>query len=427
MVPPTIWRVHIGQTALRRRALLKATVLGAALACSPAQYRTLLAGPVARGAGPYGALLGPDANGLLLPKGFRSRIVAVSGLRVGLVDGASPYVWHPAPDGAACFPEADGGWRYVNNSEVAGGQGGVGGIRFAPDGSTLEAYSVLEGTSRNCAGGVTPWGTWLSCEEAGDGGQVWECAPDGSWEGVPHPMLGLYNHEAVAVDPVNQHLFLTEDDPGGLFYRWVMAEGRFDDAIANGRMRADGPEDGTLQAAVMAEDGAVEWVDLPDPTATPLRDSVDATRFDGGEGIWYDSGFVYFTTKGDNRVWVHDIAGQRISVLYDGVEDPEGGLAGVDNVTIAPSGDVLVAEDGGNMEIRMITADTREVVPLVRLPGPAHEGSEVTGPCFSPDGTRLYFSSQRAGLDGPGEGITYEVTGPFRTERVGIAATATPS
>ena len=131
VVPPTIWRVHIGQTALRRRALLKATVLGAALACSPAQYRTLLAGPVARGAGPYGALLGPDANGLLLPKGFRSRIVAVSGLRVGLVDGASPYVWHTAPDGAACFPEADGGWRYVNNSEVDGGEGGVGGEQGA--------------------------------------------------------------------------------------------------------------------------------------------------------------------------------------------------------------------------------------------------------------------------------------------------------
>ncbi|WP_205712369.1 alkaline phosphatase PhoX [Euzebya rosea] len=417
--------MHIGQTALRRRTLLKATVLGAVLACSPAQYRTLLAGPVVRGEGPYGALLGPDANGLMLPKGFRSRIIAASGLRVGLADGASSYVWHPAPDGAACFPEDDGGWRYVNNSEVGEGAGGVGGIRFAADGSTIDAYPVLQGTSRNCAGGITPWGTWLSCEEAGDSGQVWECPPDGSWAGEPHPMLGRFNHEAVAVDPVNQHLFLTEDDPAGLFYRWVMAEGRFDEAMAEGRMRARDEGDGVLQAAVLADDGSVEWVDVDDPTATPLRERTAGTAFNGGEGIWYDSGFVYFTTKGDNRVWVHDVEAQTITTLYHAETDPDGGLTGVDNVTVAPSGDVLVAEDGGDMEIRLITADTREVVPLVRMPGPEHEGSEVTGPCFSPDGSRLYFSSQRAGLDGPGDGLTYEVTGPFRTQRVGIAATTT--
>jgi secreted PhoX family phosphatase len=148
--------------------------------------------------------------------------------------------------------------------------------------------------------------------------------------------------------------------------------------------------------------------------------------FRGGEGCWYDTDIVYFTTKFDNRVWAYDAAASEIELLYAG----GGPLSGVDNVTVDPrSGDVLVAEDGGNLEIVLITPD-RAVAPLLRATGPAHTGSEIAGPAMSPDGTRLYFSSQR----GYGDGVTYEVRGPFRTERTRVdrgtqspAATSEPS
>jgi uncharacterized protein len=420
--------MHIGQTALSRRSLLKASALGAAISFSPSFYKHALAAPSRAGNGPYGPLLAPDANGVALPAGFTSRVIAVSGTPV-VGEGplgqpiALPYVWHTFPDGAACFPDGDGGYHYVNNAEVLGGLGGAGAIHFDADGRIVSAYPILEGTSGNCAGGATPWGTWMSCEEAGNAGQVWECAPDGSFEGQALPMLGFFNHEAVAVDPINQHLFLTEDNGSGLFYRWVMAAGRYDEAMSTGRFRAMDATDGTLQSARLADDGSVTWVDVPDPTATPLRQTVQATPFRGAEGIWYDSSYVYFTTKGDDRVWAHDIEAQTITVLYDPTDFATPPLTGVDNVTIAPSGDVLIAEDGGDLEIRLITADTREVAPMMRLPGIEHRASEITGPCFSPDGSRLYFSSQRGGLRTPGIGITFEITGPFRTERVGVAAT----
>lgn len=428
--------MHVGTTVVRRRTLLKGAALGTALAFSPAFYRHALAAPTTEGPGPYGALQDPDANGVMLPEGFTSRIVAVSGEPV-LTSGDVPtsYLWHTFPDGSACFPTEDGGWRYVCNSEVPGGLGGAGGIQFDADGNIVDAYSVLTGTSTNCAGGPTPWGTWLSCEENGDDGQVYECDPDGATTQVL-PALGSFNHEAVAVDPDNEVLYLTEDTGDGCFYRFLPTS--YPDLTAGGQ----------LQAAQLDGDGFVTWLDVsPESAPTPVRlQQPDATRFDGGEGIWFDQlapgkpGFVYFTTKGTNQVWVLDIAMNRIAVLYDAADFDEPVLTGVDNVTIAPSGDVLVAEDGGNLEIVLISADTREVAPIMRLTGDEHLGSEITGPSFSPDGTRLFFSSQRgrrpgiAPLDiselfgpaeqlpGSGLGITYEITGPFRSERVGIAA-----
>jgi len=137
-----------------------------------------------------------------------------------------------------------------------------------------------------------------------------------------------------------------------------------------------------------------------------------AKVFNGGEGVWFDSDHVYFTTKGDNRVWDLDIATQRLSVLYDAaVAGPDAPLTGVDNLVVSRSGDIFVGEDGGNLEVVMISTEG-QVAPVVRLVG--HDLSEVTGPAFSPDGSRLYFSSQR-GTDG--RGVTFQVTGPFRTRR----------
>jgi len=137
----------------------------------------------------------------------------------------------------------------------------------------------------------------------------------------------------------------------------------------------------------------------------------DSTPFRGGEGIWYHDGVIYFSTKGDNRIWKYTVATSTLRVLYDRATSSNPILSGVDNVTVSPMGDVLVGEDGGDMQI-VALLPSGSIKPVVQIAGQA--GSEITGPALSPDGKRLYFSSQRAptgnALD---PGFTYEVTGPF--------------
>jgi len=347
------------------------------------------------------ALEAPDANGLQLSEGFRSRVVARSGERPV---AASAYVWHAAPDGGATFASDDGGWIYVSNAELA--SGGVGALSFAPDGSLRDAYSILSGTIRNCAGGATPWGTWLSCEEFA-GGRVHECDPYGREPAVVRPELGVFQHEAVAVDPVTHFFYLTEDVPDGRLYRFVPVGRRGD-----GRPEYAG---GSLEVAqvIGSPGGRVVWHPLPDPSGspTPTRLQVAAsTRFAGGEGIDVRDGIVYFSTKHDNRVWALDTRSDELSVLYDAASFAVPVLTGVDNVVVSPWGDVLVAEDGGNLEIVALTPGG-DVNPVVRIAN--HPLSEVTGPAFDPSGTRLYFSSQRGAAGRSNAGITYEVEGPF--------------
>ena len=167
---------------------------------------------------------------------------------------------------------------------------------------------------------------------------------------------------------------------------------------------------------VVSGSGRVSWLPAANPLLPQSQNRLDGTAvFSGGEGIWYDDGHVYFTNKGDNRVWDLDVRAQTLRLLYDAKAiGPKAPLTGVDNVVVSRSGDIFVAEDGGNLEVVMITPD-RVVAPVVRLIG--HSKSEITGPAFSPDGSRLYFSSQR-GPDVTGVGITFEVRGPFRTKRV---------
>ena len=405
-----------------RRRFLRVGVAGATGAALLPSVRVAAAQTASAGASPYGSIdgLAPNADGVVVPDGFTARVVAVAGEPVARTE----YRWHLFPDGAATFDDGNGGWYYVCNSEVfnfmAPASGGASAIHFSPEGEVLDAYPILEGSHSNCAGGPTPWGTWLSCEEAfvGDG-LVWECDPTGATPAVAHPAMGNFTHEAVAVDPIGQSLYLTEDQAEGVLYRYTPAA--YPDL-----------SEGLLEAATVAGDGAVSWRPVPDPSAQdlPTREQVEeATIFPGAEGIWYHDDWIYFTTKLDHRVHAINVRLQRYELIWspapETVEDGTAVLTGVDNITVdAGSGDLFVAEDGGNMEIVIITPDG-QVAPFARVVG--QDNSEITGPVFSPARDRLYFSSQRGPtpsaigeiIDGLSTtdfigGITYEITGPFR-------------
>ncbi|WP_369195749.1 alkaline phosphatase PhoX [Streptomyces djakartensis] len=384
---------------MERRSLLRAAVLGGtSAALGGTLWRgAAYAAPAQPGAGPYGPLGSPDANGIRLPAGFTSRVVARSGQRVG----GTSYTWHNAPDGGACY--ADGtGWIYVSNSEI-NPSGGASAVVFSATGAITGAHRILSGTRQNCAGGRTPWNTWLSCEEV-DRGYVYETDPWGVKPAVRRDAMGRFKHEAAAADPVRRVVYLTEDVTDGCFYRF--------------RPTTWGDlSSGTLEVLVAGSgtSGPVTWSRVPDPSgATATRNQVSgAKRFNGGEGCYYANDTCWFTTKGDNRVWQYDAAAQTIELAYDDslVTGGTAPLTGVDNVTGSASGDLFVAEDGGTMDICVITpADV--VAPFLRVDG--QSGSEITGPAFSPDGTRLYFSSQRGTTGTSSGGITYEVRGPFR-------------
>lgn len=382
----------------------------------------------------YGALV-PDPDGLLdLPAGFSYTVLQeASGT---MTDG---YRVPGLPDGMGCFLGSDGNWVLMRNHEVGVlafvfGAYGLG--EAPPEAFTDNAFGcvtrmvvdpkthalvssnlVLTGTSRNCAGGVSPWG-WLTCEEAGDDadhGYVFVCDIEATSVQSPVQVLGYgrFHHEAAAVDPATHVCYLTEDRGDGCLYRFVPLDpcepfvGRLQ------ALRVVG-EDGAVTAEWATGDmAAIDWVDIDEPN--PEGDTVraeaagkGAALFRRGEGIWFHDGQVWFSSTNGGPA----NSGQ-IFRLTDGrgggslelvtQSDDANILDFPDNITIAPWGQLFMCEDGdGDNFIRVLT-EQGEVRPFARNQG---SDSELAGACFSPDGTVLFVNIQR-------DGLTLAITGPF--------------
>lgn len=247
----------------------------------------------------------------------------------------------------------------------------------------------------------------MSCEEVEEG-RVWECDPSGRRRAAPHPAMGIFKHEAAAVDERGRRVYLTEDLVDGGLYRYTPT--RWPDLSA-----------GVLEIARVARGGRVDWLKVPDPLARrerTRRQVRGSARFKRGEGIWLDDEVLYVATTADHRVHAYDIRRERIDVIYDGLASRSAPLLRVDQLTGSSAGEVFVCEDIATDEIKMgvITPD-RKVSKFLSITGGKHRGSEITGVTFDPSGSRMFFASQRAFATSdlePGPGAIFEIAGPFR-------------
>ncbi|MER8033215.1 alkaline phosphatase PhoX [Streptomyces bauhiniae] len=418
----------------------------------------------------YGPLL-PDPDGILaLPAGFSYRVVTYSG-RTRLESGEPTPSNH---DGTAAFAGPRGAVLLVNNHELKGPRASwahpvplAEGLVYDPGASGgctvvevrrdhVAEWVGIAGTSTNCAGGSTPWGTWLTCEEtedrAGqngmtkDHGYVFEVDPaDARANRAPKPLkaLGRYAHEAVVVDPKRGHLFLTEDasGPNGLFYRWTPPQGFHH---GRDRLRTLADDAGVLQAFRCFDSGGrfvddlsratrtgtvygVDWIDVPDRDArtVPVRAQFAdgrVTRARKLEGMWWGDGGVYVVSsyareespvQHDGQVWFYDP--RRRTLTLKVLLGTGGVFDGPDNITVSPYGGLVIAEDGEGAQHLFGATDGGRTYPIARNElnlgtesAPAY--SEFTGVTFSPDGHTLFTNIQEPG-------IMLAITGPWKRQR----------
>jgi len=306
----------------------------------------------------------------------------------------------------------------------------------------LEAqFLSLAGTLRNCAGGPTPWNSWITCEEtvervgddlARDHGYNFEVPASADAKlasPVPLKAMGRFNHEAVAVHPPTSIVYQTEDRGDGLLYRFLLDQ---PERLADGgKLQAlcaiDHPSLDTRnwdeQKVAVGAVLAVKWIDLEDIDAANddlrLRGFAQgAARFARGEGAWYGNEAIYFACTNGGRkkkgqIWRYvpspfegAVDEQKEPGKLELFVEPNNGklVENADNLIVAPWGDLIVCEDGDNEQFLVGVTPKGE---FYRLGKNAMSDSELAGVTFSPDGTTLFVNIQH-------DGLTLAITGPWQ-------------
>ncbi|MGE3273766.1 MAG: PhoX family phosphatase [Vicinamibacterales bacterium] len=390
---------------------------------------------------------------LQLPKGFRYTSFGWIGDRMD--NGRQTPGYH---DGMAAFPGRQGRVLLVRNHEATRGPcfdpscaydpevgGGTTTLEFDPAKGKLTGHRPsIAGTVRNCAGGPTPWGSWLTCEETlhepapgqpftKPHGYVFEVPLDGTASCEPLRAMGRFVHEAAAVDPATGIVYMSEDAREAGLYRFVpttpgvLADGgRLEMLAVDGRPQLD-----TRNGPCPGDTFAVSWVPIAEPERPHDRGRDGRGVFAQGwaqgaavfarlEGCTWGNGRVYLTaTSGGaarmGQVWELDPAASALRLVF---ESPGPDILNMpDNACPSPRGGLVLCEDGTmNPCVQGLTADGR-IFRFARnnitLNGERngirgdYRDSEIAGATFSPDGQWLFFNVQRPG-------VTFAVTGPWR-------------
>jgi hypothetical protein len=436
---------------LRRAAVVGGAVVGlhelaAKTAAAAPQYGPL-AKPKSIG---YGELV-PTASEntgevlLELPPEFKYTVFGKTGSIMS--DGRPTPQAH---DGMAAFDAPDG-IRLIRNHEVRTSSGSqivaIGDVNqsynpYVGGGTTTlvvdpvtrllkRDFVSLSGTNVNCAGGLTPWGSWITCEETTarirmPHGYCFEVpsSADGTVAAVPLKAMGRFVHEAIAIDPDTGIVYETEDRGTSGFYRFIPNESG--NLAAGGRLQmlAIKTQDGydTRKGQRVGKPLPVTWVDIDNPD--PIEADTDSlavfkqgkakggATFDRLEGAWYGDGAIYLnsTSGGDaglGQVWEYRPLGNSGGQLTLIFESPSADILDApDNICVSPRGGLVLCEDGNDDQyVRGLTVKG-EIFDLARNLVKGYEGSEFAGATFSPDGQTLFFNIQSPGL-------TFAVWGPW--------------